>query len=78
MGEKQYLSLGEAAKRLGTTTGTMRARVLRGQIPAEKDSAGDWRIAERHVRQILGWGNPFGTVMRYLKNRGESPLSLYR
>lgn len=74
---ENMMSVSEAAKKLNVKRTTMKSRILRGQIPAEKDDQGNWRIAERHIRQILNWGKPFDVVMRNLKRQGADPLSCY-
>lgn len=71
------LSVGEAAEKLNVKRSTLKSRILRGQIPAEKDEQGNWRISERHIRQLLNWGKPFDVVMRNIKKQGADPLSLY-
>ena len=71
------LSVVEAAEKLNVKRDTLKSRIRRGQIPAQKDDHGNWRIAERHIRHILNWGKPFDVVMRNLKRQGTDPLSCY-
>lgn len=74
---EEKLTIAEAARELHVSYGTMYKRVKNGLVPVSKDGFGNVLIEARHIRTILGWGNPFRVVMQACRKSRLNPLSLY-